>query len=250
MRRADLGGGQGVYLAIVSAGRPERVAPIQALTGPASWYVPAEEVPAYHGAGAARVVAAGALCPSRNRALHDAWAMGLSCVQVSDDLVRLRRVRLGAGGKPERASCTWGEAIAELVNTTHALDARLGGVACTDNLLSYHAARPVSTSAFILGDLMYIRPCTLLFDERLSLKEDYDYTLQHLTRYGVAARANGILASFLHRTNHGGAVATRTAEREEEAIAYLRAKWGTCIRPHPTRAHEVLMRWPHAHRTA
>jgi len=75
------------------------------------------------------------------------------------------------------------------------------------------------------------------------LKEDYDYTLQHLRAYGQVARLNRIMPTFRHRSNAGGAVAYRTPDLEVQAIAYLRAKWGDCIRPNTRRPHEVLLRW-------
>jgi hypothetical protein len=45
-----------------------------------------------------------------------------------------------------------------------------------------------------------------------------------------------------HRANPGGAVAVRTPEVEQEAIAYLRGKWGDWIKDNPRRPNEILLR--------
>ena len=124
-----------------------------------------------------------------------------------------------------------------------AIDARLGGVAPTDNPLNFSSRRPVKTSHFIVGDFLVTLPCGVLFDEAFTLKEDYDYTLQHLMRYGVVARCDSILAEFKHRTNIGGAVDVRTSQLEEENIALLKSKWRRYIVDNPKRPHEVLLRW-------
>lgn len=87
-------------------------------------------------------------------------------------------------------------------------------------------------------------PCHLWFDTGMTLKEDYDYTLAHLHDFGLVARVNGLLAHFLHRTNPGGAVAARTAELEQENIAYLRKKWGRVIADNPRRPNEILLKLP------
>ena len=77
----------------------------------------------------------------------------------------------------------------------------------------------------------------------MTLKEDYDYTCQHLARYGLVARCDLILAEFAHRSNAGGAVAYRTGERERDMIRHLMKKWPGKFRMNPKRANEVIMRW-------
>jgi hypothetical protein len=74
-----------------------------------------------------------------------------------------------------------------------------------------------STSTFIVGDCIAVKPTPLRFDERLALKEDYGFTAAHIEEYGGALRLNWILASFRHRTNPGGAVAIRTLSSSARA---------------------------------
>jgi hypothetical protein len=238
MIRADLHG----YLAIISTKRPQNVSLMQHLVGNATWYVGKNEAREYQQRGASSVLEGGALCPSRNRALHDAWEHRLPCIQLSDDLTKLQQACYSMH-KCFRLPLSFPVAVKTVLEEMEGLDARLGGVSPTDNLLNYNPRRPVATSHFILGDFMVVRPCTLFFDERFSLKEDYDYTLQHLMQYGIVARCDSILASFIHRTNAGGAASIRTPQREDTNIALLKHKWKQCIADHPRAEHEVLLKW-------
>lgn len=233
--------GHRFYVAVVSSGRPANVQAMQELVGDATWYVKATgEVGAYADQGAPSVYGSGGLCESRNMALAHAWKHGLPCVQLSDDLKKLRVT----GGVDKTVPLAFPRAVAELLGTMSCVGARLGGCAPTDNAFFFNPERPFSTDRFIVGDFVVIEPCSILFDEQLRLKEDYDYTLQHLQRFGKVARRNDILATFAHRSNPGGAVTYRSPAVEQEAIRYLQAKWPGCLRPNPKRPNEVLLSWP------
>lgn len=235
MLRADLGG---AYLSVISSGRPHRVKPMAQLIGPATWYVSDGEFESYLG-NDCQPVESGGLCESRNAALGDAFEVGVPCIQLSDDLKRIRFAEGGEGGfkvAVERMRC----------QLTQSRFFKLAGVAPTDNDFYYDAKKPVSHLGFIVGDMIMVLPTDLRFDENMYLKEDYDYTLQHVTTYGGVVRCNDLLFSFTHRTNSGGAVEHRTADREQEAIGYLKDKWGSFVRDNPRRENEILLRWPRA----
>jgi hypothetical protein len=117
---------------------------------------------------------------------------------------------------------------------------KLAGVAPTSN--PFYGSTTLKLRHFIVGDLMLAAPNPLRFDPAFALKEDYDYTCQHLARYGGVVRVDWILASFRHRTNKGGAVDVRTPELEQEAIVRLKEKWPDWIRDNPRRENEVLLR--------
>ena len=109
-------------------------------------------------------------------------------------------------------------------------------------------APPMADDKFIVGDFMVIRHGSApRFDERMRLKEDYDFTAQHLDAYGSVCRMNRLYVRARHYTNAGGAVDVRTAPLEQTTIAYLRDKWArrgypSLFRTHTTRANEVVMR--------
>lgn len=231
-----------LHVAIISSGRPANALTMEshtALWGAApTWYVGHGEAPDYRYAGASHVIEAGPLCVARNRALDD--ADGKHCLQLSDDLKRIG----WANGK--KAADVTAVSLAEAATIlTAAMDehgAQLAGGAPTSN--PFYSRPGVHRAGFIVGDMCLIRAgCPLRFDEQLMLKEDYDYTLQHLSTYGVVARVDQLLPVFAHRTNPGGAVAVRTPQLEDETIAYLMAKWPRHLRPNPRRPHEILLRW-------
>ena len=76
------------------------------------------------------------------------------------------------------------------------------------------------------------------------LKEDYDYTAQHLHEHGAVCRSNRILCLFEHYTNSGGAVDVRDDVREQFVIQLLHHKWPGAFRQHGTRGpNEVIFAW-------
>lgn len=230
----------GLHVAVISARRPHAVGQMTELAGsvPLTWYVGEGEADAYRAAGAEHIVEAGALCAARNAALDAAGDR--DCVQLSDDLRSLGWAHGTSRDAVEPLSLT--AALRLLRDSLLGSGAWLAGAMPTAN--PFYSAKGVQRQHFIVGDLMYVTGgCPLRFDEALRLKEDYDYTLQHLRRYGQVARVGRLLASFTHRTNAGGAVAYRTADTEQNAIAYLKAKWPASIVDNPRRPNEVLLKW-------
>lgn len=235
---------------VLSAGRPGNVPAMQEhLAGLDSWWViPEEDDVAYAEAGvsADRMIydQGRGIAAARNLAISHAASFTLDalCVQVSDDLTSISR--LSTFGGPRRSSkYNMRDALADLTGALSYHDAYLAGCSPTAN--AFYASERVHRKAFIVGDLIAIRTDTpLRFDERLSLKEDYDYTLQHYTTHGRVARCDYLLPAFRHRTNPGGAVAYRTAELEQEAITLLKAKWPGYVRDNPRRPNEILLRFP------
>lgn len=231
-----------VWVSVISAGRAANVAAMQAKIGPATWYVSAQpgEADAYRAAGAAAVVVGGGLSASRNQALREAWAQGLLCAQVSDDMGKI----LYAHTARRLVPLTFAEALGVLAARLEASPFHLAGVAPTNNAYFFNPARRVTQHGFCVGDLLLVRASHCWFDARFLLKEDYDFTLQHLTAYAGVVRCNDLLADFAHRANAGGAVAARTPQLERAMILALMRKWPGSIRPNRKRANEVLLIWP------
>lgn len=230
-----------VHLAVISAGRPQNVERMHGLVGEdAWWYVRREDYEAYIEAGAHVVATADGLCGARNAALEDAASRGLPCVQVSDDLKGLALAQ--SKSNSDIVPMTFREAVLLLqVALSRTPGARLAGCAPTANAF-YATPGRISTRAFIVGDLFVALPDSpVRFDERLRLKEDYDFTLAHIEEHGAVARVDDLLATFQHRTNAGGAVAVRTETLEQESIALLKQKWGDLVRDNPRRPNEVKL---------
>lgn len=231
------------WIGIISHNRPNNVPEMERLVGPCTWYVGAGEAETYKAAGAGQIVESGALCRSRNAILDDAYDRNLTAIQISDDLKRLQLV--AADGKPITVEFNF--AMEALLNQLKLTPFFLAGVAPTANAFYFNPKEEVSHKKFIVGDLIAVAPSSLRFDENMTLKEDYDYTAQHIQVHGGAVRCNFILATFQHRTNKGGACDVRSAALEQENILYLYRKWNNgsqIFRPNGRRPNEILMRWP------
>lgn len=223
-------------ITIISARRPKSVAKMNEFAPNARWYVAKGDAESYLEAGAGNVIEAGSLCDSRNRALEDAFAENKACVQLSDDLTKLQQV----DDELQLWDITLEEAVKAMAKICQGTGAKLAGVAPVANTFYYSPEKPVKTQHFIVGDMIYVEPSKPKFDTELKLKEDYDFTAQHIAMYDLVARCDFIFASFKHRTNAGGAVSYRTPEVEQESIARLKDKWGNAIRLNPRRENEIL----------
>ena len=230
-----------LHIGIVSAGRPGAVPPmVNHLDGLRhTWYVPVGEGGNYRYAGAREVVEVeGNLSDQRNAVLETAFADGRAAVELNDDLVNIRWTDDGKTqemiGLPA--------ALVRLHRELEASGFRFGGSATTTNLYFYR--EPIGRRHFIMAHMMMMFPGPERFDPAMRLKEDYDYTLQHLSAYGGVCRVNGLLANFRHYEKRGGCGPYRTPEEEERHVVYLLEKWPDAIRRNPRRDHEVLIKWP------
>lgn len=229
------------HIGVISHKRPQNVDKMSNILGNVVWYVGAGEYQIYRDHGAEFVQEIGGLCDSRNAILDDAFAAGKIAVEFSDDLSKIKEAYVD-GDKKKARQISLQHALDKILEAMDQTGAMMGGVAPTANPFFFHPEKPVSTKHFIVGDMIVVKPCELRFDNKMRLKEDYDYTLQHIEKYGCVARENSILATFAHRTNKGGAVAYRTSKVENEAIEYLQKKWPGKTRPNPRRKDEILLK--------
>lgn len=239
-----------VFLSVISARRPTTMEPMTELIGDATWFVDSASLDEYgrelvkHDL-ASTVTEADGLVEARNAALDAAASVGADvCVELSDDLKKIEEPYYSDERKKYMArELGFPAAIRRMITGLSSTGASLAGVAPTSNPF-YYRGKPVHPKAFIVGDLIMVRTKSpIRFDPQLRLKEDYDFTLAHLsTKVGRVARCDDVLATFLHRKNAGGAVAYRTPEAEQEAIAVLKRKWGARIKDNPKRPDEILLK--------
>jgi len=202
-----------------------------------TWVVGENESQAYRDNGATNVIEGGGLMASRNIALNIAFAENRVCVQISDDF---KKAKSAITGKLH----TGREAAEILVRELNDSPFKFAGFGPTDNAFYFNPKSPIKIRNFIVGDFIAVKPCDLRFDTHMRLKEDYDYTAQHIAMYGGTLRVDYVLASFVHRTNKGGACDYRTSQLEQESISYLQNKWPGWFRLNPKRENEVLFSPP------
>ena len=173
---------------------------------------------------------------SRNYALHHAFKENKMCVQLSDDIKNVKLNENFAEKKEVELDFAIKE-IVELFSKTKGV--YLLGVPPTAN--HFFAKKMTVPNVFCIGDMLFVKPNDLRFDESLTLKEDYDYTLQHIAAYGIVIRYQKYIFNFAHYSNTGGAVAYRNDKEEKYNIRKLKTKWGDKIKMNPKRKNEILL---------
>lgn len=190
----------------------------------------------YEKHGCKNVFETGTLMQSRNAALNMAFNENKICVQLSDDL---KKVTTNKNFGPKK-QVDIDYAIDQLVNIFQKVDGvYLMGIPPTSN--DFFAKSLISKNTFCIGDMLFVKPNDLRFDTLLTLKEDYDYTLQHLNKFKNCFRYQKYLFEFQHYKNKGGAVDYRTEQEEQKNIKILFSKWGNKIKLNPKRKNEILI---------
>jgi len=187
--------------------------------------------------GAKKVIISGSLMDSRNTSLDYCFKLNKICIQLSDDLERI--MTNDFTGKRTHKYTNAKRVIETVLPHFVKNDYYFAGFPPTNN--PFFSLKEFEYNKFIVGDFIIIKPNNLRFDTNLRLKEDYDYTLQHIKELNGCVRYGSFLNSFKHYSNKGGAVAYRTSQLEQETIAYLLSKWKDCIRLNPKRENEILI---------
>jgi len=226
-----------------------------------TWYVDEDSLEAYRALGL-RAVVGGKLTPARNRALADARRQGKVCVQCSDDIScweyrvgeQAKERTMDAQNKAHRNSKRYVVSpvmaaqfvLAKMRGVEEARKPQLGGAYILGDCSRTWGGEAFSRRHFILGDFLVADDSKVRFDERLTLKEDYDFVAQHIHTHGSVMRCNRLTFSAKHYSNSGGAVDNRDAAgtKEQANMAILFQKWPNAIYPHGTRRNEVVLRWP------
>lgn len=189
----------------------------------------------YEKHGCVNVYNTGNLMDSRNFALEHAFNDNKICVQLSDDI---KKVKLNKNFF-EPKEIPLHKAIEDIVKKFDKIKGvYLLGVPPTDNF--FFANKLVIENKFCIGDMLFVKPHGIRFDTQLTLKEDYDFTLQHIQQAKVL-RYQKYLFSFKHYSNKGGAVDIRNDKEEQKNIMILKSKWGDKIRLNPKRQNEILI---------
>lgn len=186
----------------------------------------------YERAGFTNVVEGGSLIDSRNMALDIADKQGAMCLQLSDDLGRIM-----IGDK----LVTLPEVIEYAHKFAKQFKIPLLGI---NPVFNKFYQRDTVTNGFVIGDFTMTVPHTeIRYDKNLRLKEDYDFALQYMKKYGSAKRLNNVICEFKHYANKGGAVEYRSNDLERQAVEYLESKWGRAVRRNTKRKnpYEILI---------
>lgn len=103
---------------------------------------------------------------------------------------------------------------------------KLWGVNLNKDALSYRQYSPFSTTSVILGPFSCHLKNDIRYDENLPLKEDYDLSIQHLSKYRGILRINSIFYDCKQSKQSGGCATYRNYDREKSQLELLQKKWG------------------------
>lgn len=107
---------------------------------------------------------------------------------------------------------------------------KLWGVNLQSDKKFYREYSPLSLSSVILGPCMGItKDKDIRFDDRLGLKEDYDYSIQVLRKFRKILRFNKYHYVSAHIKKKGGCASYRTMKKEEDQATLFQKKWGKAI---------------------
>ena len=119
--------------------------------------------------------------------------------------------------------------LRQLANLAYMWQCPMFGLNLNTDGRNYQQYKPFSLTQPILGPCSGHLEHSLLYDERMDLKEDYDISIQALNVYRKILRANKYAANAQHKDNGGGCVSYRSMEREKAACRAIERKWGTRI---------------------
>ena len=107
--------------------------------------------------------------------------------------------------------------------------------------LSFRETQPFTFINYIGGPFQGFLNNTIRYDERLSLKEDYDMTLQHLLKYRRVVRCEFVRYLAKMHENKGGCAEMRDVDVENEQFNLLQRKWGKNIvrRDKSSKGHDI-----------
>ena len=107
---------------------------------------------------------------------------------------------------------------------------KLWGLNLQSDKKFYREYSPFSLSSVTLGPCMgIIKDKDIRFDERLGLKEDYDYSIQVLRKFRKILRFNKYHYTSAHIKKKGGCASYRTMKKEEDQAILFQKKWGRNI---------------------
>lgn len=222
-------------VAIPSRGRAGEMITLRLFDGAArpTIFCPANEVQAYRAAHCELEiigVQADGITATRNAILSAVKRAGVArVVMCDDDLIYAVRFNAGEPRRTELSPAHLVEAIDNAFLMADELRTNVFGFSLHDDPKFYREFCPFSLSSVCVANLMGIILDGQRFDERIRLKEDYDFSLMSLYRKRRILRLNWYSVKAKHHENKGGCVAYRTMALEEATIVALQKKWGRAI---------------------
>ena len=149
---------------------------------------------------------------------------------IIDDDIEALRIWTEEGGLPKVEDI---DDIDEFIDKGFDLcdqfDCRLWGLNIIGDKGGYREYTPFALKSSISGSFMGFLNNELRFDERIPLKEDYDYCVQNCNTYRKLLRLNYAHMVKKDHLNVGGCADSRTLQAEKDQMTLFVKKWGSKI---------------------
>ena len=220
---------------VPSYGRADNVPAMEELICPDVWFVNSdEEADEYRSAGAGNVEATGcsSLLETRNYILEYCKQVGMWCATFDDDIVRVAELV----GEFTLVDIDIADVIDAVVNAILANEVHLGG-AFPYEIVKW--MRPtISKRVMVSAGFMVIDTDSTVQwsdDPDMTYKDDEDFCMSHITKYGGLVRLNNYLVANrmawkeIHNRpkvrTKGGLASSRTIDNEVRSAVTLMNKW-------------------------
>lgn len=119
-------------------------------------------------------------------------------------------------------------------------NARLAGVYPTANAKFMKSTWQVQLNKMLIGTCLFVFDTTLRFNEKFSVKEDYELALRIIANGGKTIRLSGFCIKAKHLTNKGGCHDSwgENARLSKELLF----RYPDLVRANPKRKNELLMK--------
>lgn len=172
--------------------------------------------------------AQGNLCRIRNWILDNLFDNDTDCIVILDDDCKAisrwenqKNTKFNPGELEEFCS--------KISLVCKELDFKFWGLNCITDKGAYREYTPFGLQQYIGGPFQAHLKSKLRYDENLPLKEDYDFTLQNIRKYGGCLRVNFANYDVKQSEQIGGCADYRNLEYEKQQFFALQKKWGKDI---------------------
>ncbi|MCK9461601.1 MAG: hypothetical protein M0R80_18385 [Proteobacteria bacterium] len=171
---------------------------------------------------------------------------GKYVIQCDDDVIGFYRMNSRKENKYEELTK---EHLYEVIDNSflmaEEIETNLWGFNLSRDKKFYREYSPISLSSVLVANFFGMINDGQRFDERVKLKEDYDYSLESLRRHRKILRFNQYAFFVQHQSNSGGCVDYRTMDLEKDTIKLLKRKWGSkIIKTNPKKEYEIKVSVP------
>lgn len=172
---------------------------------------------------------------------------GLPIVMCDDDIKGLFRLNMQGKERKDKLVQLNAKEIKEFIKT--AFDAckkyktALWGVYPIKN--HFFMAPKIKPAGFIIGSFCGViaDPSNIKFDITMPLKEDYDFTCQHIMKYKKIIRFDNHCIEAIHYSNKGGCQGYRNKEKENAACDIMLQRYPQWVTLNTKRPGEILLKF-------